>query len=79
MNLSLKVMGLDPLLLPHLSSSLNNWLQKLLKTDQVNLYTNINTSDFNFEKGITQKQIGCAILNGSKRSAGNSTNRVSRS
>jgi hypothetical protein len=40
-----------------LSSSLNNWLQKLLKTDQVNLYTNINTSDFNFEKGITQKQI----------------------
>jgi hypothetical protein len=39
-----------------LSSSLNNWLQKLLKTDQVNLYTNINTSDFNFEKGITQKQ-----------------------
>jgi hypothetical protein len=40
-----------------LSSSLNNWLQKLLKTDQVNLYTNINTSDFNFEKGITQNQI----------------------
>lgn len=40
-----------------LSSSLNNWLQRLLKTDQVNLYTNINTSDFNFEKGITQKQI----------------------
>ena len=29
----------------------------MLKTDQVNLYTNINTSDFNFEKGITQKQI----------------------
>ena len=40
-----------------LSSSLNNWLQKLLKTDQVNLYTNINTSDFNFEKSITQNQI----------------------
>ncbi len=40
-----------------LSSSLNNWLQKLLKTDQVNLYTNINTSDFNFEKGSTQRQI----------------------
>jgi hypothetical protein len=40
-----------------LSSSLNNWLQKLLKTNQVNLYTNINTSDFNFERGITQKQI----------------------
>src|SRR5205814_483501 len=29
-----------------LSSSLNNWLQKLLKTNAVNLYTNINTSDF---------------------------------
>lgn len=40
-----------------LSSSLNNWLQKLLKTDQVNLYTNINTSDFNFSKGVTQTQI----------------------
>lgn len=40
-----------------LSSSLNNWLQKLLNTDQVNLYTNINTSDFNFQKGITQRQI----------------------
>jgi hypothetical protein len=40
-----------------LSSSLNNWLQRLLKTDQVNLYTNINTTDFNFEKGITQRQI----------------------
>ena len=40
-----------------LSSSLNNWLQKLLKTDQVNLYTNINTPDFNFEKGGTQRQI----------------------
>ncbi|MEJ7675542.1 MAG: translocation/assembly module TamB domain-containing protein [Chitinophagaceae bacterium] len=38
-----------------LSSSLNNWLQKLLKTDQVNLYTNINTSDFNFDG--TQKQL----------------------
>ena len=40
-----------------LSSSLNNWLQKLLKTDQVNLYTNISTPDFNFEKGGTQRQI----------------------
>ena len=40
-----------------LSSSLNNWLQKLIKTDQVNLYTNINTSEFNFTKGVTQKQI----------------------
>jgi hypothetical protein len=38
-----------------LSSSLNNWLQKLLKTDQVNLYTNINTSDFSFDG--TQKQL----------------------
>ena len=40
-----------------LSSSLNNWLQKLLKTDQVNLYTNISAPDFNFQKGATQKQI----------------------
>lgn len=40
-----------------LSSSLNNWLQKLLKTDQVNLYTNISAPDFNFQKGGTQKQI----------------------
>jgi hypothetical protein len=40
-----------------LSSSLNNWLQKLLRTDQVNLYTNINTSDLNFSRGITQNQI----------------------
>jgi hypothetical protein len=39
-----------------LSSSLNNWLQKLLKTNQVNLYTNINTSDFNFDR-LTEKQI----------------------
>ena len=28
-----------------------------MKTDQVNLYTNINTPDFNFEKGGTQRQI----------------------
>ena len=40
-----------------LSSSLNNWLQKLLKTDAVNLYTNINTSDFNLQKSLTQKQL----------------------
>ena len=39
-----------------LSSSLNNWLQKLLNTNAVNLYTNINTSDFNFN-GSTQQQI----------------------
>lgn len=40
-----------------LTSSLNNWLQKLLNTNSVNLYTNINTSDFNFQKGGTQKEI----------------------
>ena len=40
-----------------LSSSLNTWLQKLLKTNSVNLYTNINTADFNFQKGATQKEI----------------------
>lgn len=40
-----------------LTSSLNTWLQKLLNTNSVNLYTNINTSDFNFQKGVTQKEI----------------------
>ena len=40
-----------------LSSSLNSWLQKLLNTNSVNLYTNINTADFNFQKGVTQKEI----------------------
>lgn len=40
-----------------LSSSLNSWLQKLLNTNSVNLITNINTSDFNFQKGVTQKEI----------------------
>ena len=40
-----------------LSSSLNSWLQKLLNTNSVNLYTNINTADFSFQKGGTQKEI----------------------
>ena len=40
-----------------LSSSLSNWLQKLLKTDAVNLYTNINTSDFNLKNSATQRQL----------------------
>ena len=40
-----------------LSASLNTWVQKLLKTNSVNLYTNINTSDFNFQKGGTQREI----------------------
>ena len=40
-----------------LTSSLNSWLQKLLNTNSVNLITNINTSDFNFQKGVTQKEI----------------------
>jgi len=40
-----------------LSSSLNSWLQKVLKSNSINLYTNINTSDFNFERGGTQKEI----------------------
>ena len=40
-----------------LSASLNSWLQKLLNTNSVNLYTNINTSDFNFQKGGTQREI----------------------
>ncbi|MGH2563922.1 MAG: translocation/assembly module TamB domain-containing protein, partial [Ginsengibacter sp.] len=40
-----------------LTTSLNSWLQKLLNTNSVNLYTNINTADFNFQKGGTQKEI----------------------
>jgi hypothetical protein len=40
-----------------LSTSLNEWLQKALKTNSVNLITNINTSDFNFQKGATQKEL----------------------
>jgi hypothetical protein len=39
-----------------LSSSLNNWLQQLLNTNSVNLYTNVNTSDFSFQKSGTQKE-----------------------
>ncbi|MEO8763482.1 MAG: translocation/assembly module TamB domain-containing protein [Ginsengibacter sp.] len=40
-----------------LSSSLNNWLQQILNTNSVNLYTNVNTSDFNFQRSGTQKEI----------------------
>ncbi len=40
-----------------LSSSLNNWLQQLLNTNSINLYTNVNTSDFNFQRSGTQKEI----------------------
>lgn len=40
-----------------LSSSLNAWLQKLLNTRSVNLYTNINTSDLNFQRGANQKEL----------------------
>lgn len=40
-----------------LTSSLNNWLQKLFNTNSVNLYTNINTSEFNFQKGADQKPL----------------------
>ncbi|MEO9022073.1 MAG: translocation/assembly module TamB domain-containing protein [Ginsengibacter sp.] len=40
-----------------LSSSLNTWLQKVLNTNSFNLYTNINTADFNFEKGANQKEL----------------------
>ncbi len=40
-----------------LSSSLNSWLQKVLNTKSVNLITNINTADFNFQKGASQKEI----------------------
>ncbi|MEO6136810.1 MAG: translocation/assembly module TamB domain-containing protein [Ginsengibacter sp.] len=40
-----------------LSSSLNSWLQKLLNTNSVSLYTNINTADFNWQKEGTQREI----------------------
>lgn len=40
-----------------LTTSLNNWLQKLIKTNTVNLYTNINTADIAFQKAITARQI----------------------
>lgn len=38
-----------------LTASLNNWLQKLIKTNTVNLYTNIN--DFNFQRTLDERQI----------------------
>ncbi len=40
-----------------LSSSLNSWLKKLFNTNSVNLYTNINTADFNFQKGVVTQEI----------------------
>ncbi len=42
-----------------LSSSLSSVFRKLFKTNAVDLYTNINTSDFNFggSQGITPKEI----------------------
>ncbi|MEO8819262.1 MAG: translocation/assembly module TamB domain-containing protein, partial [Ginsengibacter sp.] len=40
-----------------LSSSLNSWLKKVLNTNDVNLITNINTGDLNFQKGATQKDL----------------------
>ncbi len=38
-----------------LSSSLNNWLQKVLNSRSVNVYTNINTADFGF--GVSEREI----------------------
>ena len=49
--------GIGQVLSNTLSSSLTSWVQRLLKTNAVNLYTNINTSDFNFQKGVTQKDL----------------------
>lgn len=40
-----------------ISTSLNSWLQKVLNTNAINLITTINTSDFNFERGATQKEL----------------------
>lgn len=40
-----------------LSNSLNTWLQRLLNTKDINFYTNINTSDFNFQREGIQREI----------------------
>ena len=40
-----------------LSTSLNSWLQQLLNTNSVNLYTNVNTSDFTFQRSGSTKEI----------------------
>lgn len=40
-----------------LTTSLNGWLRKLLNTNSLNLYTNINTADFNFQKGANQNEL----------------------
>src|SRR6185312_5753667 len=40
-----------------ISTSLNSWLQRVLNTNAINLITTINTADFNFEKGATQKEL----------------------
>lgn len=40
-----------------LTSSLNSWLKKLLKMDNFDVYTNINATDFNFQKSIGSGQI----------------------
>ncbi|MBW7838059.1 MAG: translocation/assembly module TamB domain-containing protein [Chitinophagaceae bacterium] len=40
-----------------LTTSLNSWLQKLLKWNNVNVYTNINATDFNFQKSIESGKI----------------------
>ena len=40
-----------------LSTSLNSWLKKVLNTSNVNLITNINTGNLNFQKGATQKEL----------------------
>jgi hypothetical protein len=49
--------SLGQILSTTLSNSLNSWLHRLLKTDAVNVFTSINTSDFAFERGLTQRQL----------------------
>ncbi|MDE3211858.1 MAG: translocation/assembly module TamB domain-containing protein, partial [Bacteroidota bacterium] len=54
---SLVARSVGQILSATLSSSLNTWVQQLFKTHSVNLYTNVNTTDFNFIKGNTPKEI----------------------
>ena len=49
--------GVGQILSSTLSSSLNNWVQQLFKTKALNLYTNVNTTEFNFIKGNTSQEI----------------------
>lgn len=40
-----------------LTNSLNLWLQKLIKTNSVKLYSNLNAPDFNLQKAVSERQL----------------------